>query len=291
MEIITMKHHILIHGLLLSLISGWTLKPAESINVVQAIHSFDQAAQALQAATPDTLVLFDIDDTITSPNSKINWAKYKPARRELVKQAQTAKLPYPLKPDKFYSDLWRSADKSSLIEPKIINFIKNLQDRKIPTIALTALYAGPTYFEPYLPEWRLNDLKGLGIDFSKTAFPDMVFHDIPKDQDGNPTAFYHGLLCSSNLPKGQILKVFLERLQQLLSWRPNQIIFFDDLQDNIKSVSEAMREMHIPFYGYLYLGAQDLVGKLNPQIAKTQVEGLYKHNKWLNEQQAAYLSL
>lgn len=270
-------------GALIALTGFLPLNCTETVNQIQEIRSFTEARLALNQANQDTLVAFDIDDTITTPASKINWAKYHPAQKNLTKQAQAKIALKPnKKPDRFYTDLWRSADGSPLIEPLVSNLITALQNHGVPTIALTALYAGPSYFEPYLPEWRLHSLRALGIDFNRIDFPDMVFHNLPTDQFGNPTAFYHGLLCSSNIPKGQVLKAFLDRLK----WRPAQVIFFDDLLENINSVAQVMREMKIPFYGFHYLGAQDLPGKLNPDIAKIQIKTLFENEKWLSEPEA-----
>lgn len=270
-------------GALLALVGALPLNCTEALSQIRKIHSFSEAHLVLQTANQDSLVAFDIDDTITTPTSKINWAKYHPAQKALTKQVKDQLKGRPNnKPDRFYADLWRSIDGSPLIEKSSRNIIAALQNHGVPTIALTALYAGPSYFEPYLPEWRLHSLQKLGIDFSRISFPDMVFHNLPLDQFGNPTAFYHGLLCSSNIPKGEVLKAFLEKLK----WKPNQVIFFDDLIENIESVAQAMREMQIPFYGFHYLGAQDLPGKLDLKVATTQIQTLFEQDRWLSEAQA-----
>ncbi len=110
------------------------------INTITQIDSFTQAADILNAADKNTLVLFDVDDTLIEPASVIFRPKtgeneaYRPWLIELTSRAlwKCKKL------DNYYVSIWRSQENFILIEPEIATTIQSLQERGIKVLALTS---------------------------------------------------------------------------------------------------------------------------------------------------------
>lgn len=258
-------------------------------NNIQQIDSFTQAADALNAADKNTLVLFDVDDTLIEPASMlfrpqtIENEAYRPWIKELVTTVYVSSN----KPEaeNYYGSIWKVQEALLLIEPEIVKTIVTMQNRGVTVMALTALRTGAYFTIPSLPEWRFNQLKDLGINFSRANFPDMVFNELPKGDDGNYPVLYHGILCTSTSSKGAVLGAFLDRT----NWKPDLVIFLDDSMKRVEQVAAEMRKRGIPFQGYQYMGAEFLPGELDKEVAEFQLKYLVEHEEWLSEDEARSL--
>ena len=247
---------------------------------IRQINSFIQAADVLNSADENTLVLFDVDDTLIVHASVLFRPKTfnnDPSDRWLKELTSTV-FANTKKPVHYYLSILESQEVRLLIEKSIIQTIASLQKRGVKVLALTALWTGAYFTIPSVPEWRFNQLKELGIDFSKTRFPDMIFTELPADEDHFPM-LYHGILCTIQASKGLVLTTFLDRVK----WRPNQVIFFDDSMERVESVAREMQKRRIPFQGYLYKGVDFVPGELDKEVANFQLKYLVQHEKWLTE--------
>lgn len=251
---------------------------------IKKIDSFAHAADVLKKADKNTLVLFDVDDTLIEPAGVLFRPKtieneaYRPWLVELTSRVY-GNAP---KTEAYYWSIWKVKEVPLLIEPGIVETIRSLQDRGVKVMALTALKTGRSFTIPSLPEWRFNKLKELGIDFSTANFPDMIFNELPKDDDGNYPVLYHGILCTSTSSKGQVLATFLDRVK----WKPDLVIFFDDSMKRVEQVAEEMHKREIPFQGYQYNGADLLPGELDKDVAEFQLKYLVEHEEWLSDDEA-----
>jgi len=254
-----------------------------NLNIIK-IDSFSQVAHELQNADKNTLVVFDVDDTLIVPESKILWPKVQEANKEWVDQwfEECAKNTPPPELEKYYGAIQMLKEKPVLIEPEIVEIIRNLQERGIKVIALTAIDTGKRSIIPSMAAWRFKTLQTVGIDFSKTNVSNMVFNELPLGMDGNPLVLHNGILFSSVVPKGVVLGAFLDRMK----WKPERVIFFDDSIKHIKSVAQEMDKRSISFYGYEYLGSQYLAGELDKEAIALQRSHLIKHEEWLTEDEA-----
>ncbi len=136
-----------------------------------------------------------------------------------------------------------------LIEPSIIEKIELLKKRQISILAITAMNTGKSWQHDRLEKWRYDHLKELGFegDFDDLDFDIRGFKRHP--------VFYKGIIVTDGEHKGPVMGVVLDRL----SLTPNEIIMFDDRLGFLESVEAECKGRHIPFHGYHYLGAEDVV--------------------------------
>lgn len=256
------------------------------VSNIKQIDSFEQAVAALNATDKNSLVLFDVDDTLIEPASIVlrpqirENVAYLPWLKELIdKTFKEAK-----KSEDYYFSIWKTMEVPVLIEPDIVHIIRSLQDRHVKVLALTALRTGADYIIPSLPEWRFNKLKQVGIDFAKADLPDMTFKELPASNAQYPV-LYHGLLCTAGVTKDAVLGAFLDRVH----WKPNKVVFFDDNMKRVEQVAQEMHKRGIPFQGYQYRGGDLMPGKLDKEVATMQFKHLVEHEEWLIEDQARAL--
>lgn len=253
---------------------------------IQYIDSYAQVKNIFAKADSNTLILFDVDETLIEPASVI----FRPKTIE-----NEANLPWIIdlvsrvygksdKTEEYYGSIWKTKETPLLIEPHMVSVIQSLQDRGVKVMALTALKTGSSYIITSLPEWRYNKLKELGIDFAKIGLPDIIFDEL-SEKDGNYPMLYHGILCTNGVSKGELARTFLDRIQ----WRPDKVIFFDDNAARVKEVAEAMQKELIPFQGFVYRGAEYMPGELNKDVAEFQLNYLVEHEDWISDDQALSL--
>ena len=186
--------------------------------IIETIDSimYEKVTAELQRVNHKTLVVFDMDNTL-----------FAVANGEIVTAIDQKITLVP-------------------IEEKMIEIIKNLQDRHIKVIALTA--SGAT---PEIRRWRVCNLHQIGLDFSHSfALKESIFNRLPQWQ-GVYSAFYHGVLCTAHNPKGPVLAAFLDRV----AWRPDKVIFFDDQFQHCVGVAHEMTMRGIPVQCYWYRAA------------------------------------
>ena len=256
------------------------------ISGIREIDSFSQATEILDNADSKTLVLFDVDDTLIMPASRIFRPKLQLENKDWVNAMMAQAFQKAKKPDNFYIDIWMMKELPFVIEPSIIETIKVLQDRGVMVLALTRLDTGSSALIQSIPEWRLSTLKKIGIDFNRISVPkDMVFDELTKDTEGNFPILYQGMLCCGAASKGDVLNAFLDHV----SWKPDKVIFFDNDMKYLESVAQELRKRNIPFYGYHYRGAEHVIDKLDKDIAELQINHLIDNEEWLTEDEARAL--
>jgi len=111
---------------------------------------------------------------------------------------------------------------------------------------------------PSFPAWRYQELKRIGIDFS-SAFPGSVVFENLNDFGGDHPGMERGIVyCGHRASKGDLIQDVLK----VLKWQPERIIFVDDKQDNIVSLSQALKGYFpsIAFTGIHYKAMEVLVG-------------------------------
>ena len=181
------------------------------------IDSFAQAEELLLATDEQTLVLFDVDDTLTVSAVPIFWRKFKSEFKRLVKNVfKQSEKPY-----EHYASITKAQEIPQLIELEIVDIIADLQVRKIPTLALTALSTGSFFSIPSMPLWRYEKLRAVGIDFKPVKIPNITFTELPQ-KSGNYPVLYHGILCTNGVSKGKVVGAFLDRTHFV----PKRVIFF-----------------------------------------------------------------
>lgn len=245
------------------------------------ITNLNEAGQEFLQLDDNSLVLFDVDYTLLIPNDAI----LRPCGQLLVKKLIKEILENPsiVSPGKYPDGYLLSQTliqaKSSLVDEKSLQLIKCLQEKKIRTIALTAAPAGKLGVIDSMADWRIDELKNFGFDFT-AAFPKIQFLEFPKrvDKKFHPI-FKSGILFSSKHPKGDILKQFLK----VVHWMPSKVVFIDDRLEYLQSVANVMKEMGINFTGFHYVAAEKLPCELDEGLAEYQFKYLADHAKWLSD--------
>jgi hypothetical protein len=258
---------------------------------IKEIDSIVLAREALSNATQQTLVVFDMDDTLMAPTEKMFWLPYRSFSDFCVSDL--------LFLIKFYADALIVSIKDSEcmktlisevfsktnfvpLEPKTIELIKNLQARKVKVIALTASNTNKFGVIENMQKWRLADLNQIGLDFSGSFEKQEIVFDTLQPQFGSYPMFYKGILCSARNPKGKVLAAFLEKNNCM----PDKILFFDDSWAHCKSVNSEMKKLGIPVQCFWCRAAYKEKIKLNKKVIRYQFDYLVEHKEFLSEKEA-----
>ncbi len=185
----------------------------------------------------DTLVLFDLDETVFEVPGKINdfWftQMWNHARTLGHDDHGAANAIVPL-----YESLMGQAPTVLPAEENTIALIHALQKKQIPVMGLTT--RGAT-----LAESTAQQLDSIGIDFSVTSItPYNISFVLPKEQ----ARLYKGVMfCASN-SKGDALKALLNAAP----FKPKKIVFVDDKERHLKAVKQAATDLGCAFIGVRY---------------------------------------
>ena len=264
---------------------------------IKEIGTIQQAQEELHKADNQTLVVFDIDGTLTEDfNSWLLFQLYEPealAQEDatFIRQARTKFEIYRNEKGAENIDELTTASsllksKAQLIEPSLtIALINDLQLRGVRVIALTALPAGTFGTIPCGRTWRFETLQKLGINFSSAFAQRQIIFNTLKPQNGGYPMFYNGILFANLLnDKGSVLGEFFNQA----AWCPSKVLFFDDLKKNIESVEQKMCEIGIPYQGYWYRAAERLPNpKFDREIAQGQLQHLLRNDEYLCVDEAA----
>lgn len=216
---------------------GFTSLSAE---IVQAA-GYPEVEQAFSGADKNTLGVFDIDGVLTYPSDpafqKGSWRN----QQQFVKNTLKGMTPEQIWLFENFSLV--QAD-SKVMDANEWAVIRRLQDRAIRLIALTEVRPG-LLGDIYMPEWRYQQLRKLGIDFS-ASFPKApsfcmsnlfcYSHRYPIFQQGILFANGDIRLNAGECNKGDVLVEFIHRV----SWKPKKVIVVDDSLQNLKTIEKAL---------------------------------------------------
>lgn len=200
---------------------------------IKTISTFDDARNELNNVDSKTLVLFDVDDTLVTQPDFITKACYFPA----------------IKWELLYSYVWANYPRV-LIEQQVVDIINNLKKKGAYVLALTHMESGSFGVVESIPKWRYKRLKQNGITFSAN-FRNMIFENFPMYEDSKPL-LYKGILFANKQDKGSVLEAFLKRT----GLKPSRILFFDDLIENLQSVSKVCKKRRISCLLFNYRGTK-----------------------------------
>ncbi len=261
---------------------------------VQKIDSIEQARTELLKATPQTLVIFDMDQTLMNPTEQFfnllyqSVSDFDPADHDFIRtllaknQALIAARKGFGQSIALVSSIFAKTNFIP-VETTTIALIKELQARGVKVIALTSSNTGIFGVIESMQEWRLRNLHQIGLDFSSSFVPqELELTTVPKEY-GSPAVFYHGILCAALNPKGKVLAAFLDNV----AWKPTNIIFFDDSKEQCESVATEMKKRGIPTHSYWYRGAYQKKIKLDQQLVQKQFDHWIAHEEFLSSQEIA----
>lgn len=261
----------------------------------------DQSVQkVLSASNAQTLVVFDIDETLTFYP---DYLMYYPSQwtsllltAGLANKDDAASLQQTLEAidarkgagyaEALVDSSVRLKDHEQLIEPDVLpGLVGAMQARATKVIALTAVSAGAFGVIPCMRTSRFESLLKLGINFSKAFQQEEIVFDKLKPCGSDYPMLYKGILfANENNSKGSVLGALLNHI----SWRPSKVVFFDDREGHLKSVEQEMEKRGIAFQGYWYSGAQKLPHPtFDGEVGRFQLSHLLEHDEYMLYKHAA----
>ena len=243
---------------------------------ITTITSFEQALAQLDTATENTLVLFDIDDTLVNTVDAFGGWYLMPS---LFKLQAAVKYPQLLLWKNIVhclSIMW-SQGAWQVLEPVVIQIINNLKQRGCTMLAISSMETGSFGVIPHFPAWRYKVLKELGIEMSQT-FANTRFDDLPAYNKEYPE-LYNGIICCNQQSKGKVLAAFIKKFNV----HPDAIVFFDDQKENVISVAQACKQLCIPFHGFEYRGEKWLSCRWDNERATWQLDMLMRHDHFYSD--------
>jgi hypothetical protein len=234
---------------------------------------WDVIEKLVEEADKDTLVLWDVDQTLLTPNDAIlkpKWEKrldqWLGGKKFIVDESGKTRY--------VFREILMSAP-HSLLEERSVSFIQSLQIREIPTIAFSAAPGGKIGKIDSFVDWRIDELNRFGFDFS-SSFAGVETLQLPKDADIEyPPIYKSGVLITSLHDKGPVLLNFFKKL----NWTPKKVIFIDDQMGNIESVVQSLEGV-TEAIGIHYTAASVLPSDLDEEVAKEQVTHFIKTGEW-----------
>ncbi|MCF7852526.1 MAG: DUF2608 domain-containing protein [Simkaniaceae bacterium] len=212
--------------------------------------------EAFQEIDQDTLIIFDIDNTLIEPIQELGndqWFRHRIRVHELHGSSSDDALERALAE-------WMSVQcitEVKLVEPGIDQLIQDLQNKGHMMLGLTTRGLGMATRTAY-------QLQSLGIDLSKSvpSKEDYLF------ENGHSCLFRHGIIFTANSHKGNAL----EKLLTHLKLTPKKIIFINDKYSHMIPVDEKCEELKIPFIGYRYSYLDHKVENFQSDVADLQFE-------------------
>jgi hypothetical protein len=243
------------------------------------IDSYQQVLHLLKQCNANTLVLFDVDDTLISAYDVMardfDWPLSFWVRALFWHPSLITTPGW-----EHFCGIMFQQSKRFIIEPELPQIINDLKDRGCMVIGLTSMESGVLGVIPNMPEWRFEMLKDFGIQMSR-SFPDASFRTLPQYRNNYPM-LYKGILCCNQQNKGDVLGAFLDYFK--LS--PQNIVFFDDYPRYVRSVAEQCAKRKITLYGFEYTRKKKLSGVWGTGRALLQLDYVMDHARWLSDEEA-----
>lgn len=242
--------------------------------VYAKIIEIHQLKEAMSTVTSDTLLVFDLDNTLFEPVQALGsdqWFNYH--LRHLIEGEK-------LTEDQAFDrtiPLWTQIQMVSevqLIETATPGLIRQKQNAGIKIMGLTARPVE-------LSERTRQQLKSVDIDLSEKAFQgnDVVVNGF------KGAKYTQGILFNGKNNKGKVLKAFLEQIQL----RPLQIVFVDDRIKNVKNLDDAFSGTQINLLAYRYGALDEKVRRFELEYLKVADLQLRYLNRILSDEDAKFL--
>ena len=255
---------------------------------IQEIDSLEQASAILDTADKSTLVVFNIEDTLTYPTDTImqSWFERSPRGEQIFKELEEHTV---TKADpQAYTDMILSkmhfAQELRTVELETKPIVQKLQSQRVKVIAITNGSAGAVGIIPSMQAWRFEALAHAGINFSASFEQQEIALNKITTPERCPL-FYKGILMADFVGAGTALMAFLDAV----GYKPDKIIFFDDQEKNVEEVKIAAKARGIAYHGFIYRAAEKLPRQYDPAIIDLQSEYLIEHDEYITEERAREL--
>jgi hypothetical protein len=193
-----------------------------------------------------TLVAFDLDNTVMEPESEIGSDQWFGAALEHLKnKGLSHEAAFKIVRPRYIHLQQRTPTKP--VESAIVTYIKALQERHIPTLAITAR-SHP------LQNMTIAQLKSIGISFNTHHYKNI---SMTLTNEKHPAHIKHGILFCGDNKKGNVLHTFLT----LTKSTPKRVIMFDDKLHHLQEMEATFKKLGIDFHGYRYGHLDEKINK------------------------------
>lgn len=227
---------------------------------IRQVSDMKEVFEYFTEADSKTLAIFDVDMVLVQPSDPAfqmaNMKRFGAISKRIMKEVPTEK-------QMMFLSLMTISSDPVLIDNSTPQFLKQIIQKGIPTMALTANLTGSFGTIRNMEQWRVNSLRCLGIDFSESApYKAPLMFDNLASYRGYYSNYLNGILFVNGtvVSKGDAFLSFIEKTK--LS--PERIIFIDDREDNLKSLEAAIQKLDQPieYHGLHYIGAQKYPSKM-----------------------------
>lgn len=232
--------------------------------------------EGLQDIDERTLIVWDVDYTLITPADALLSPAGEAFRKEFNKRYASEEF------REFYEDRMSrvvSQRKIRLVEEQVLALLQTLKNKGAKVMALTAIRTGKFGVVPNVEDWRVQELRNLGIDFSESFTNEKLVFDEFSGKI-SPPVFTKGVLCSDSYSKGQVLAAFLKRV----NFTPSKILFIDDRMEYIEAVEREFSDRAI--VSFHYTAALDQLPRFDEALAGFQLNYLLEHGQWLSDTEA-----
>ena len=204
-------------------------------------------------ATPDTVIILDIDDTLMAPAQMLGsdtWFEYR------LKSYQIQGNPLALEKTLAEWEAIRHLSQMGLVEPEISNVLAEMQKKGIEIMGVTVQGLA-------LATRTVLQLGELQIDLRKTA---PHGEDFCFPVNGHTVLYRQGILFTSGKAKGESFFQFCERNGKL----PKRVVAIDDKLPHLQSLEKEADKRGVEFIGLRYGFSDARKAAFSPEIAEYQ---------------------
>ncbi len=272
------------------------LRAMELVGRSWEVESLHDALDIFAQTTSESLVVLDLDGTIAQPRDPIFRLVFTQGAASTTEKNKAIFELYAdfrqKKSEEFFVRALLTALKHQLVEMVMSDIIHDLQQRKVPVLVLSAFEAKQSDIpEGSTHESRYQLLKGLGIDLSTSFdFQERVLCEDVSDWYGTSIRYYKGIISTANRPKGVVLWDFMRLLREKKGL-PHNIVFVDDVRENIVSVQKEMNWRGVANTVLWYTRALSQVDAkvLDVDVVKKQFDFILAHDSYISYEDASRL--
>lgn len=247
-----------------------TLANAQCGNIIRT----NEIADILPLVDDETIVLFDMDDTLTDSTISLGTGAWRQYIRKKIAEYEKQKE-YSWKGKNLHDVLAFYVALHVPVKPvqeETLTIIEKLQKKKIPTFVLTGRGKVKWYSTdiPGTDRLTLHQLRSAGYRFQTSDNFDKV------------SDFAEGVFFTSGKDKGDFLD---EDVFPVMNSHFSKIVFVDDKLDQVESVLTRIGNIKA-VTGVYYSRAQSEHKDFDPVVATIQLQQLLDHNKVLTDKEA-----
>lgn len=230
----------------------------------------DQIEDLLPEITPDTLLLFDVDDTLIIGPRMVGSHEWFDELMESIAK-------YPVHQQERYASVTIQVLQNltpHVTDSVLPQLIRQLQEQKIRAYAFTARGKNGWYHGvvPGIDAATVAQLAKVGISFGATL------EQAPFDQH---PGFGKGIFYSDGDPKGPFLVQVLKSVQ----FTPDKVVVVDDKKQQVDSVMQALEKEGIPVVGFHYTKISGKKSPYNQKGARLQMKLVRQEGIYYSEEQ------